>query len=59
MKATVQARALKQAAGILGGLPELQRYLQVPREDLERWMSGEQAPPQMVFLKIVDVILRD
>lgn len=53
---TVQARALRRAADILGGKHRLRAALHVPMSQLERWLDGVGEPPMDVFLKAVDII---
>lgn len=55
----VHARALKQAAEILGGREELAKLLNVPSFILSLWMQGRGAPPLSTFLAAVDVIYHD
>jgi len=56
MAHTVQSLALARAAAILGGTVALHDYLRVPSRDLTRWMSGEEQPPVLVFLRVVDLL---
>lgn len=51
------ARVLCRAAEILGGRPQLRRYLRVSALSLGVWMAGTEPPPTEVFLKAVDVIV--
>ena len=53
---TVQARALRRAAEILGGKDKLRAALHVPMPSLEQWLEGQALPPMDVFLKAVDII---
>ena len=53
---TVQVRALRRAADILGGKDQLRAALRVPLSRLERWLDGTDEPPMEVFLKAVDII---
>src|SRR5438874_2201830 len=53
---TVQARALRRAADILGGKDELRAALRVPMPRLEEWLQGAALPPMDIFLKAVDII---
>ena len=53
---TVQARALRRAADILGGKDQLRAALHVPMTSLEQWLDGRAVPPMDVFLKAVDII---
>ena len=54
---SVRVRALARAAEILGGAPQLRRYLKVSILSLTVWMTGAEPPPTDVFLKAVDVII--
>jgi hypothetical protein len=53
----VRARVLRRASEILGGTPQLSRYLRVSALSLTVWTSGAEPPPTDVFLKAVDVIV--
>ena len=53
---TVQARALRRAADILGGKDELRAALRVPMPRLEEWLQGVALPPMDIFLRAVDII---
>ena len=53
---TVQVRALRRAAEILGGKDKLRAALRVPMSSLDQWLDGKVAPPMDVFLKAVDII---
>jgi hypothetical protein len=54
---SVQARALHRASAIIGGLQALSRYLQVPDQHLREWMFDVGAPPNGVFLRVIDLLL--
>ena len=56
MPESIHARALRQAAKVLGGYENLQRRLQVPASALLPWLNGAQPMPEAVFLKVVDII---
>ncbi len=53
---TLQARALRRAADILGGKDKLRATLRVPMASLEQWLAGKALPPMDVFLRAVDII---
>ena len=55
--ATVYSRALHRACLIMGGIEKLAERLQVPVEDVRRWMTTDEAPPEVVFLQCVEIIL--
>jgi hypothetical protein len=57
MDSRVQIHALRRAAKILGGSPQLRGYLKVSALCLGLWMSGSSAAPPEVFSKVVDLIL--
>jgi hypothetical protein len=52
----LHARLLQFAALKLGGTEELARYLQVPEVRLRVWQGGRIAPPDDIFLKLVDLL---
>jgi hypothetical protein len=56
-QATVYAKALHRACLIVGGIEQLATRLRVPRDLLERWIRGENEPPQEIFLDAVEIIL--
>ena len=47
---------LNRAAQTLGGAARLAAFLDVPREQLAAWLSGEEAPPLEAFLQSLDVV---
>jgi len=53
----VQLRAMRKAAELAGGSDKLARVLQVPVEEIEKWIAGDGQPPRDVFLRVVDLIL--
>jgi hypothetical protein len=55
--ASVYARALHRACLILGGIQQLAKRLEVAESELQRWLAGEQEPPQRVFLESVEIVL--
>jgi hypothetical protein len=54
---SLQCRLLRKAAELAGGVEMLRHELQVPAEDLERWMAGIEPMPRAVFLGTVDLII--
>ena len=52
----VYTETLACAAATIGGASRLAEFLRVPRGRLARWLAGEEAPPQEVFLDALDVI---
>ncbi len=55
---TIYTRSILEAEKILGGPAELRKLLHASIEQIAQWKSGEQRPPMMVFLKLVDVLDR-
>ena len=55
--ASVHSRALHRACLVVGGIEKLAQRVEVPAQDLERWMRGEMLPPERVFLECVEIIL--
>jgi hypothetical protein len=53
----LHAQLLQRAVEKLGGLAEAARYLGVPEVRLRIWMRGLLAPPDDVFLRLVDLLL--
>ena len=53
----VRLQALRRAGEILGGTPQLRRYLRVSAFALAAWLAGAERPPVDIFLKAVDVIV--
>jgi hypothetical protein len=54
---SIESRTLGRAAELLGGRAALARRLQVPLDTLDRWLKGEERPPNLYFLSAVDVVL--
>jgi hypothetical protein len=52
----VYTETLACAAATMGGAPRLAKFLNVSHGRLARWLAGEEAPPQDVFLDALDVI---
>ena len=53
---TIHTETLSCAAATIGGADKLARFLKVSRKHLSRWLAGEEAPPNQVFLDALDVI---
>ena len=53
---TRYTETLACAAATIGGTARLAEFLNVPRSALVRWLAGEEAPPNQVFLDALDVI---
>jgi hypothetical protein len=49
--------ALRRAVQICNGLDSLGDALNVPKESLERWISGEEEVPIPVFIQTVGLLL--
>jgi hypothetical protein len=56
-ESTIESRTLRRAAEILGSPVRLARHLQVPLDTLTEWLEGAQRPPNIYFLRAVDVVL--
>lgn len=52
----VHVRAMRRAAQTLGGVEALRAHLQVSMNQLCSWLEGETRPPDLVFLKVVDLL---
>ena len=55
--ASVYARALHAACVVVGGVDRIAAVLQVSTDDVKRWISGEEDPPEKPFLQAVELIL--
>jgi hypothetical protein len=53
------AACVSRAAALKGGFDELGEALGVTPARLQRWADGIGAPPDTIFLKIVDLLLDD
>jgi hypothetical protein len=53
---TRYTETLQFAAATIGGPARLAAFLNVPRASVLRWLAGEEAPPDQVFLDALDVI---
>ena len=54
---SLHAHALRRAVEILGGVPELSRYIQVPRATVMRWITGQEKPTSQSSFEVVDLLL--
>jgi len=52
----VRLQALRRAGDILGGTPQLRKYLGVSAFALAAWLGGSEPAPLDIFLKAVDII---
>lgn len=57
MAASVYSRALRKAAELMGSYHKLSRFLQVPSDELQKWIDDKGVPPVAIFLRVVDYIL--
>ena len=55
-ESSVQTRTLRRAADTLGGIGELASLLNTPEGDVRRWIEGTDRPPQVAFLKALDIV---
>lgn len=53
---TRYTETLQFAAATIGGPARLAKFLNVPPTALLRWLAGEEAPPDQIFLDALDVI---
>jgi hypothetical protein len=53
----LHGRLLRKAAELLGGSAQLGYELQVPEQNLARWMAGLEPMPRAMFLKVVDLVI--
>jgi hypothetical protein len=54
---SLRTKALQVALRIVGSERALSRHLQVPAADLSKWLSGDETPPQAIFLRTVDLLV--
>ncbi len=57
MAISVQSRALRKAAELLGGQRKLAERLGVNVTEIEIWTEGKRATPREIFLRVVDLII--
>jgi hypothetical protein len=57
MSDSVNIRAVRLAARMLGGPAKLRDALRVSSADVADWMAGTREPPQEVLLRVMDLIL--
>jgi hypothetical protein len=55
----VYRRALARAREAIGGEVALARHLRVPGSAIIAWLSGEQQIPDVIFLRVVDLLVHD
>jgi hypothetical protein len=55
--ATVYARALHRACLVLGGIAQLAKHLDASQADVQRWLRGEERPPEPIFAAAVEIVL--
>lgn len=51
--------AVARAASVVGGARELSQRLHVSMTDLTRWLAGEDKPTIDVFLRVVDILVKE
>jgi hypothetical protein len=54
---SVQSRALRKAAELLGGQKKLAERLGVSVADIEKWSADKGAVPREIFLRVVDLLI--
>jgi hypothetical protein len=54
---SLHTKAFQVALRLVGSERALSRRLQVPAADLSKWLRGEAAPPQSIFLRTVDLLV--
>lgn len=52
----IYIRTLHEACLALGGEHKLAAYLRVSVQDVEAWLNGRGVPPDLVFLRCVDLV---
>ena len=57
MATDVPIRALQKAAELAGGRRLLAERLGVKAAEIEKWLTGTQAMPRDIFLRVVDLII--
>lgn len=57
-ESTVQTRTLRRAAEALGGVSGLAVHLNASENEVERWITGTDRPPQVAFLRALDIVAR-
>jgi hypothetical protein len=55
----LQQALLERAADIAGGFERLARQLGTDALRLQRWRAGELRLPESIFLRLVDIVLKD
>jgi DNA-binding transcriptional regulator YiaG len=53
---SVQTRTLRRAADTLGSVGELATRLDASEAEVGRWIAGTARPPQVAFLKALDIV---
>ena len=59
MEQDLASRTLRLAAAVLGGPRRLAQHLGVQPLEVLGWLSGSSEPPRPVFLRALEVILKD
>ena len=50
---------MRRAAQIVGNDEDLAQRLGATRDQVIRWLAGDERPPMDVFLRAVDIVVRD
>jgi hypothetical protein len=53
---TVQARTVRRAVEIVGGVEEFAAQLELREELIRNWVEGQRPVPQEIFLRCVDIV---
>jgi len=56
---SVYEQTMRRASEIVGDDEELAHRLGATREQLLRWLAGDERPPMDYFLRAVDIVVRD
>jgi hypothetical protein len=56
MAETRVSAAFRRAAEMFGGITPLSQWLRVPSESVDKWISGEELPPQRVYRQVTDAL---
>jgi len=53
-----RVHAIRRAASIVGGIPQLAQRLNVPERQLDYWLREIGTPPDKVFFDVIDIIIQ-
>ena len=48
---------MHRACLVVGGIPQLAAQLRVSEAEVRRWITGEEQPPEAVFVACVEIVL--